>query len=187
MKLYIINSTFVDVPIETYKLLQSCITYSSIKYKWQKLRPNQLKQKENFWAQPKSTAFWFDLRLIFFKAWNKVVRKSQLFSVSKFLPYFLSGGSVFRTVSPLMVTKRLPPLLQLLPTSVLTWKRKSFPDDLIESSRYLEPGYLSWDMCTYPNQHCYLEGNTVWCAVSHVLPYMHMYIHIAIYSYIINL
>ena len=87
-KLCIIKSTFVDVPIETYKLLQSCITYSSIKYKWQKLRPNQLKQKENFWAQPKSTAFWFDLRQIFFKAWNKVVRKSQLFSVSALLPFW---------------------------------------------------------------------------------------------------
>lgn len=130
MKWYIIKSTFGDVPIETYKLLQSCISYISFKYKWQKLSPNWLKQKENFWAQPNSAEFWFGFRPVFFKAWNKVVRKSHFFSVSKFLPCFLSGGFVFRAVPPLVVTKWLPWLMQLLSISALAWKRKSFPGSL---------------------------------------------------------
>ena len=50
---------------------------------------------------------------------------SQFSPVSKFLPYFLCGF-VFRTVSPLMVTRRLPQLLPLLlSVSALARKRES--------------------------------------------------------------
>lgn len=83
--------------------------------------------KRGIWGlrQLKSAEFCSAFRHIFSRASNEVIMNSQFSPVSKFLPYFLCGF-VFRTVSPLMVTRRLPQLLPLLlSVSALARKRES--------------------------------------------------------------
>lgn len=69
-------------------------------------------------------------------------------------------------------------------------ERKSFPDCSFDNSRCIGPGPLSWDMAPTPKstlwpRKCKILIGIGLCAGSHVLVYIHMYIHIATYSYII--
>lgn len=119
MKLYIIIYIQVDVHREICILLQSCISYISIEYKLQISVQTVFSKRRTFWlCLLKSEEFWFAFRHIFFSTWNRVIRKSIFF-------LFVCSDFIFRTVSPLMVTKWLPQGVPLLSISTLVWKRGS--------------------------------------------------------------
>lgn len=157
MKLYIIIYIQVDVHIEICILLQSCISYISIEYKLQISVQTGFSKRRTFWlCLLKSEEFWFAFRHIFFSTWNRVIRKSISFSVC--------SDFIFRTVSPLMVTRWLPQGVPLLHLNTSVKERQSFLMAHLKALCFLGWTGFTWNMSPCPEQYCDLEKVRFWCA-----------------------